>query len=306
MKKQTHTHEFNVLRLSGLREDQVYTIGDLGCLAAHVFFLVSFSVLGIVPMAAYNVFSVGFYAVMPFVIRKTKNRTPLMFLVMPEIMLHTLLAVIILGWTPGFSMYLIYIMAIPFLMPLKRVWVPYLFSGLCVVEFIALRIFCGSGYSPVYALSDSMTLVYYLVNTFSGAVIIIYIASIYMFYREIMQRRLISKNESLQQHASVDPLTQLFNRRSMTDFLKRIKESGKPYTIGLGTSTTSRRSTTASVTTPATRRLKPHQESCGGSSLPRATSPAGEARNFFSSFLTAGWKGAGSTPRRYVRLSPAR
>lgn len=221
-----------------ITEKQIYLFGDILFLIGHISYLIMFHLLGVVPMQRYNYFSVFFYALMIYPILRVKERSLFVFVVLMEIIIHSGLSAYFVGCGKGFELFLLFIVPIPFFMPLRSVHAPYVMSALDFALLILLRLYDMGNSAPFTIEAGWHSTIVYLMNVFFGFVIIIYISSIYLFSREILQFKMKAQNESLQKLASVDPLTQLFNRRAMGDFLKLIKSaseaSGKTYVVGLG------------------------------------------------------------------------
>ena len=230
--------ELNLAFIENVTEKQVYLVGDILFLMGHIIYLVLFHMLGVIEMERYNYFSVGFYTAMIFLIIKVDKRNPFILVVMLEIAIHAALCTYFMGWTTGFAQFLLVIIPIPFYQPLKTKSVPYIVTIVDIFLFVYLKISI-TGTTPKYFFDkDYTTNTIYLINSFFSFVIIVYISSIYLFSREFTQRKLRFQNETLQTLATIDPLTKLFNRRAMENYMKIIRrtseENQRPYVIGLG------------------------------------------------------------------------
>lgn len=232
-------NNINFMRFEKTSERRAYAIGGAALLLGHIFYLIMFGILGVHPMMYFNIFSVAFYTVMLVLLFRTGLRKGLVIASLAEIVLHSCLGIITLGWNMGFAMFLLFIMPIPFYMPLKRLLTPYLCTLVPLTLFIVMRAKYGRLDTAMYTFRDSsLNDMIYFINTALGALILLYFSSIYMISREVMQFKLTSKNESLQKLATIDPLTRLFNRRAMGEYLKLIQHNsertGKSYTVCLG------------------------------------------------------------------------
>ncbi|MDO4943933.1 MAG: GGDEF domain-containing protein [Ruminococcus sp.] len=231
--------DINFTHFDGISQKKLYQTGALGCLVGHVIYVIMFHIMGVTIMERYNYFSVAFYVCLLFFITKSESSMDkFVYYALAEIVVHACLGIYCTGWGKGFAMFMLFIVPIPFYMPLKKWLLPYLLSFVDMVIFVVMKLFM-TGREGVYTLeSDALENTVYLINMLFGFIIILYISSIYMFGREITNYKITAKNESLQKLASVDPLTQLFNRRAMMDFLRMIQntsaQAGKSYVIGLG------------------------------------------------------------------------
>ena len=229
----------DVMRFEKMNERKVYAIGGAALLSGHVIYLIMFLILGVTPMVVFNIFSVLFYSFLLFILFHTTHRTSLVMASLFEIMMHACLGIISLGWHMGFSVFLLFLMPIPFYMPLKHPAVPYLSSLVPLTLHIVMRTLYSGGRSAMYSFRDpAINNTIYFLNIILGSAILLYISSIHMFNRESMRFRLSSKNESLQKLATIDPLTKLFNRRAMSEYLKLVQHNsertGKSYAVGIG------------------------------------------------------------------------
>lgn len=230
--------ELNLTFFESITEKQVYLVGDILFLIGHIIYLFMFHILGISEMVRYNYFSIAFYAFMLVLIFKVKERNPFILVVLLEVVAHAVLCTYYLGWTTGFMQFLLVIIAIPFYQPLKHKAVPYIVAVMDILIFGTVKILI-SDWVPKYSFDNIHTTTkIYLINSAFSFLIVVYVSSIYLFSREINQRRLKKQNEDLQLLATIDPLTNLFNRRAMESYMKIIrkasKENGKSYVIGLG------------------------------------------------------------------------
>ena len=229
--------ELNFVRLEHLTTKKIYIISDIIFLLGHITYLFVFQLFDIAPMKFYNFFSVAFYAVMIIFLQKFKNPNVLVMIAFVEIAVHSTLGVYYMGWYVGFAQFLLFIVPIPFSLNFRRKICPYIVSILDILLFCSLKIFSLSHNAPYIFTNERVTVFFYLLNSIFGACVILYLSSIYMFQREINKRKQKEKNEALKKLATIDPLTQLFNRRAMNDFLKMIvnksNQTGKSYIIGL-------------------------------------------------------------------------
>ena len=233
-------YKLDLMRFDRVKERTVYIIGDIACLVGHIIYLFMFSILMVKPMIAFNIFSVAFYSLMIWLIVRVEERKVLVLAALVEFMAHACLGVYSMGWGMGFGMILLFIMPIPFYLPLKKFATPYLFSLVPLSLYIVMMgIFGRTGVGGLYTFDDPVLKnMVYGFNIAVGATIMIYISSIYMINRELMQYKLMVKNESLKKLAAIDPLTQLFNRRAMGEHIRMMQrtceQTGRGYVVCLG------------------------------------------------------------------------
>ncbi|WP_074960828.1 GGDEF domain-containing protein [Ruminococcus albus] len=231
----------NIMRFDNLNEHTVYAIGGVSLLVSHIAYLAIFSILSVKPMIYYNIFSVTFYIGMLVLLYKRPYRKRLVLATLVEVMIHSCLGCYTMGWDMGFGTMLLFLIPIPFYLPLRRLMTPYLFSLVPFALYVAIaaRVKFRATSAELYTFRDpTINNIVYFINISFAALILLYISSIYMFSRELMQFKLSNKNESLKKLATIDPLTQLFNRRAMNEYLKLVQHncerSGKGYAVCIG------------------------------------------------------------------------
>ena len=230
----------NLLSYEKMSERKVYTIGNVCLLTCHVIYLAVFGILGVKPMMYYNIFSVLFYISTLIILHRTSLRTSLVLTALVEVMIHSCLGSLTLGWSMGFGTMLLFLIPIPFYLPLRHIITPYLFSlvPFGIYVWIAAVVKLNDGGSNEYVFRDpAINNILYFMNIIFAAMILLYISTIHMMKSRVMQFKLRSKNESLQKLATIDQQTQLFNRRAMNEYLKMVKykgeRSGKGCVVGL-------------------------------------------------------------------------
>lgn len=207
--------------------DEIYRYGDIILLLGHIIYLVLFYRFGVYQMVYYNYFSVAFYAVMYFLLHFKKiGKMSFTYLVLGEIIVHACMGAYYIGWSAGFTQIMLCIIPIPFFIAQNRKAIPYILSSFDVVVFIVMRIIVTNRVAP-YSFDTSRENILYIYNTLCSFIIIIYVSSIYIFTNEHNKREAKAQNEKLQKLATIDPLTQLFNRRAMMDFIKKIESNSR-------------------------------------------------------------------------------
>lgn len=207
--------------------EKIYRYGDIILLLGHIIYLVLFYRFGVYQMVYYNYFSVAFYAVMYFLLHFKKiGKMSFTYLVLGEIIVHACMGAYYIGWSAGFTQIMLCIIPIPFFISQNRKAIPYILSSFDVVVFIVMRIIVTNRVAP-YSFDTNRENILYIYNTLCSFIIIIYVSSIYIFTNEHNKREAKAQNEKLQKLATIDPLTQLFNRRAMMDFIKKIESNSR-------------------------------------------------------------------------------
>lgn len=233
------TRQLSAVKYSRISMPVTLVLLDLCFLAAHVFFLIFFRIQGVPEMFWFNYFSIAVYAgMLPCIVKAPDHVLLFSTVTMLEVLVHAGVATLFIGWPSGFPLFIICCAPFPFFLPYKRDIVAYLAELLIMAEFIALRIITASADGVVYTdLPDSTLRRLFMYNGIVSFWMIIVFSTIYKRSKQFDRLKLKAKNESLSMLAKIDPLSQLFNRRAMVDFLKQIeqhaKESGVEYALAM-------------------------------------------------------------------------
>ncbi len=186
-----------------------------------------------------NIVSVTLYFTLCFFIVKQKHLALIACIMIIEIVFHAALATIFVGWQCGFPLYLVCILPVPFYLDFKREYIPYIISFSILASFLLLKAYISNSDNIINSLDGTFSAVsIYFLNSLVASLMIICTSIIYRISKQVAQTKLKAKNETLSRLATIDPLTQLFNRRAMTEYMKIIHENAqatnKSYTVAMG------------------------------------------------------------------------
>lgn len=220
-------------------ENIFYYIVLFACLAVHILYLVLFIHYGIKEMAIFNIFSILFYVATVILVSNVKDKLILINFALAEIILNAAVATVYVGWKPDFGMFLLMIIPVGFILPNKKKSVAFVFMFISLLLYGVLRFTLADADSTRYNLeNESAGNVLYIINISVGTFVLIYFTILYSFYNRYIESKLRVHNEQLKKIASIDPLTQLSNRRAMGEALKKIclmsRQMQTPYVIGIG------------------------------------------------------------------------
>lgn len=205
----------------------------VGALAlVHGLLLILFGVLRILPLALLNVCSITVYVSCLVLIRKRGMIIYVFCATYLEIIIHSFVVTVCIGWQFGFSQYIIalvpfgYYMCYAFL-DRKHRYVIATWMGLaaCAV-FIGCRVLSAQ-LGPVCELevSTATEVGIYCFNAVCNFSFLFMVTAIFVVEIQYTADRLQSQNAVLDKLASIDPLTGLYNRRSMQVFLEQAREA---------------------------------------------------------------------------------
>ena len=191
-------------------------------------------------MMYFNIGSIAFYIVALIFVPILKNdKSMLLYLSDLEIIAHAAYATYLLGWKPDFGMFLLLIIPATFLTQGKRFYIPFIVTFISMAIYIYLKFIITDETVLKYPLEDAgMLRAMHMINVFIGAFVMLFASASYMLQREYMEYQLVSQRETFKNLASIDPLTQLYNRRAMNENIRSIRRRSRSpkskYVIGIG------------------------------------------------------------------------
>lgn len=210
-----------------------------GCIAAlHVFWVVLFAMLQVMPLLYFNILSVVTY-LFCFILLRRENPHYLVafFITYIEVVLHSFVATICLGWRFGFAQYIIAIIPVGFYicytLEIKRYkfTIATISSLVAVISFLSCKVL--DFYSdPLCTMENQyVELPLYFFNSVCTFIFLIVFSLVFVFEIKLSSNQLSHQNAILEKLASTDPLTGLYNRRSMDIFLSQAVESQSNFAL---------------------------------------------------------------------------
>lgn len=208
----------------------------LGCGAAviHGFFAITFFCIHVLPLGIYNSGVVIFYLFLALFLSRRERYMAIYISTFVEVLLHSVIATILVGWDWGFMVYTIALVPISFYlsytMPHKerRMSVPMITSAAVTFCYIAIDILMRY-ITPVYSeeFYSGLVYLYYYFNTMLAFIFLLLFSMLFALEVRHMQYQLEKENIELGEIANYDPLTKLLNRRSMARYLKKSLEEAQ-------------------------------------------------------------------------------
>ncbi len=215
-----------------------------GIAVIHFIFMVFFYVMGIYFMAVYNTAIVFMYFYCSRIISNIKQLGYLYFVVLTEVVFHSCMATLFVGWDYGFMFYLSGLIPVSFYLAFsisvfrRKLSYPFITAGVVFVAYMLIR-----AITLVFPpLAGQFTLGYkvflYYMNLIIGLVITFMFSALFAIEVNSMQLRMESEQERLEDEASYDPLTHFLNRRSMDERLNHTHRNAIindiPYSLIMG------------------------------------------------------------------------
>lgn len=202
----------------------------------HIFLAFIFGYYRIIPLLIFNIVSVLTYLSCTLLIRR-EILLPVYWTTYLEIILHSFVSTICIGWQFGFAQYIIALIPVGFYIcytmnTRRRKMVIATASAFCATaSFLSCKLL--SFYmTPVYEthmLPSEVTL--YIFNSICTFAFLIVFSLIFISEMKLSHAQLRHQNAILDKLASTDPLTGLYNRRSMDVFLHQALESDSGFSV---------------------------------------------------------------------------
>lgn len=214
------------------------------CIALiHLFFTLSFYSLHIKLLFFYNMAITIFYSYLSVVVVKKERYESIFISAFIEIMFHSSMASVLLGWNWGFMIYTMALIPVSFYLTYTlpyfkgSVFAPITASAIVCVCYISIKAVTNH-IPPLYisGLSEEVSRFFNYFNTMVAFVMQIFCSILFALEIRYMKRQLEEENRTLGEIASHDPLTHLLNRRSMNTYLKLAIERSidkKPFCLVL-------------------------------------------------------------------------
>ena len=202
----------------------------------HCFLCILFGYFKVYPVFIFNIISVITYLSSTFLIRRD-HLWPVYYITYFEIILHSFVSTIIIGWQFGFPQYIIALIPVGYYICYEmntnrhKMIIANVSALAATASYLSCMII--SYYTtPVYASNvQTWELKLYLFNSVCTFVFLIVFSLIFISEIKWSQMQLSHQNAILEKLASIDPLTGLYNRRSMDVFLNQALKSDAGFSL---------------------------------------------------------------------------
>ncbi len=211
----------------------------IGSIASvHVFLLVIFAIFQVMPLFFFNIFSVLTYAACFWLMWGEREHYLAIYLItFVEVVMHSFAATIVLGWQYGFAQYIIAIVPVGFYIcytldiKRKKFTIATVSASFSAVAFLACKFLSFFGDPLIDTGSIALELSLYVFNSLCTFALLIIFSLVFVFEMQLSSNKLKRQNAILDKLASTDPLTGLYNRRSMDVFLNQAVESASSFAL---------------------------------------------------------------------------
>ena len=202
-----------------------YSMMLTGIAIVHFIFMVGFYIMGVYFMAIYNTAIVVMYGYTSKIISNIKTLNKLYWVVLGEVVIHSCLATVFVGWNFGFMFYLISMIPTSFYLAFsisafkRKLLYPFVTAATVFTAYIV--ILSMAHFVPVICpdLPAGFRIFFTYMNILIGFLVTFIFSALFAVEVNSMQLRMESEQERLEDEASYDPLTHFLNRRSMDERL---------------------------------------------------------------------------------------
>ncbi len=202
-----------------------YSIMLTGIAVIHFIFMVAFYVMGVYFMAIYNTAIVVMYAYTSKIISNIKTLGKLYWVVLGEVVIHSCLATLFVGWNFGFMYYLASMIPTSFYLAFsitafrRKLLYPFVTAGTVFLSYMTI-LTLAHFVPPIFPDSPAGFRIFFTyINIMIGLCVTFLFSALFAVEVNSMQLRMESEQERLEDEASYDPLTHFLNRRSMDERL---------------------------------------------------------------------------------------
>lgn len=202
----------------------------------HIFLAALFALYEVKPLLIFNFLSVFIYLYCIWLVRR-ELLWPVYYITYTEIILHAFFATICIGWQYGFAQYIIALIPVGYYicytMKDKRhtIMTATISALLATIAFLCCKVLSFFT-TPLYEQNmQALELRLYIFNSFCIFTFLIIFSLVFISEMNWSREQLLHQNEILDKLASTDPLTGLYNRRSMDIFLHQALKSASGFTL---------------------------------------------------------------------------
>ncbi len=230
----------------GVNPQEILEILSIAIIIIHIIMMFMYHIMGVWQLALYNIIITAYYSYCNTIVREGKIFRGYL-LTFIEIVFQMVITMFIIGWESGFYTYVISIIPVYYYISMfvggadkkkgEHVFTPMIWS------FVTLAVLLGTYIidqfvTPVVTLETAPLKVAFTFNVFFASMLIIWMSHFFVLGYKNSIDILAKKNTTLDEEASLDPLTGLYNRRTMEtkldDALEGAKKTGALFSLVMG------------------------------------------------------------------------
>lgn len=232
-KKKTSTNSFIrvITGQDSVNHQEILEILSIAVIIVHVMMVFLFHVMGVWQLSLYNIIVTAYYSYCYTTVREGKVRQGYI-LTFIEIIVQMIFSTLIVGWGVGFYAYVIALIPLYYYINMflgrgsDHPFTPFLWAMITFALFLGSFIL-SLNVSPVKELEMTEKVTVFIFNTFFAFQLIIWMSHFLVLGYKKSLSDMAEKNATLDAAAGQDPLTKLFNRRTMEEKLDAALEAAK-------------------------------------------------------------------------------
>ena len=204
---------------------------SIAVIVVHVMMVFLFHIMGVWQLSLYNIIVTAYYSYCYTTVREGKVRLGYI-LTFIEIIVQMVFTTMIVGWSVGFYAYVIALIPLYYYINMflgrgsDHPFTPFIWSMITFGIFLGTFFFSLNS-SPVRDLEMYQKVTVFIFNSFFAFQLIIWMSHFLVLGYKRSLHDMAEKNASLDAAAGQDPLTKLFNRRTMEENLDKALEEAK-------------------------------------------------------------------------------
>ncbi len=227
-----HSHLVRIITGSyNATYQEILEILAVAVMIVHIIMMFMYHFMDVWQLSLYNVIATAYYSYCYGTVRSGKVAKGYL-LTFLEIIFQMFLTVFVIGWSAGFFMYVVAIVPLYYYISMfvmngdDKIFRPMIWSLLTFISLMAAYLL-GRVYEPLESLTMVQTATAFVFNAFLSFQLIVWMSHFFVLGYKATLEDLEDKNASLDVEASIDPLTKLFNRRTMEAALEKALEEAR-------------------------------------------------------------------------------
>ena len=210
---------------------EVLEILAVAVMIVHIIMMFMYHFMDVWQLSLYNIIATAYYSYCYGIVRSGKVARGYL-LTFLEIIFQMFLTVYVIGWDAGFFMYVVAIVPLYYYISMfvmngeDKIFRPMIWSLLTFISIMAAY-FIGWICEPLVPLTMVQTAVAFVFNAFCSFQLITWMSHFFVIGYKATLDDLEDKNATLDVEASIDPLTKLYNRRTMEVSLANALEDAR-------------------------------------------------------------------------------
>ncbi len=225
-----------------VNHQEILEILSIAVIVVHVMMVFLFHIMGVWQLSLYNIIVTAYYSYCYTTVREGKVRQGYI-LTFIEIIVQMIFTTLIIGWSVGFYAYVIALIPLYYYINMflgrgsDHPFTPFLWAMITFAVFLGTFVL-SLIVSPVTTLEMPQKVTIFIFNTFFAFQLIIWMSHFLVLGYKKTLNAMAERNASLDEAAGQDPLTKLFNRRTMEErldiALEAAKKNGTIFSLVMG------------------------------------------------------------------------